>query len=112
MDSGAEPPEFPLHKGDDVTVATASDYILPPLTPAILEEYQKEQALKAQLEKGRRMDQFMKSKLGCFGIPSCLMLVMICLILAVVGGTIAAVLLYDSSEGVQPPSDAPTMIPS
>ena len=95
---------------DDGDTAVTTESILPPVTPAILEEYEKEQALKRKMETRKGMERLKNSKMGCFGIPSCLMLVMVFLVLAVIAGTIAAVLLYNESEGVQPPSDSPTVM--
>ncbi|KAL3913559.1 MAG: hypothetical protein SGILL_006439, partial [Bacillariaceae sp.] len=78
-------PEGTFDTGDGDDTAATTDSILPPVTPAILEEYQKEQALKEKVERRRGMDRIKNSKIGCCGIPSCLMLVMIGLVLAVVG---------------------------
>jgi hypothetical protein len=109
LDEG-KPQDSNFDSGDGDTVATES--ILPPVTSAILEEYQKENALKEQLAQRRRKARIRNSKLACCGIPSCLMLVMMGLIVAVVAGTIVAVLVYDPNDGVQPPSDPPSVAPS
>jgi hypothetical protein len=95
------------HTDNDDTV---DESILPPITPAILEEYQKEVELReaAAAAEGRLREH--KSPLHVCGIPSCLVLVLIVLIIAVIVGTIMAVLFYSTEEGVLPPSDAPSMV--
>ncbi|KAG7350461.1 hypothetical protein IV203_009821 [Nitzschia inconspicua] len=98
---------------DDTTTSTTTDNdtvdesILPPVTPAVLEEYQKDLALKAAAAaESRKMKR--NSLLQVCGIPSCLMLVLILLIIGVIVGTALSVVFYDPSDGVQPPSDAPS----
>jgi hypothetical protein len=95
--------------GDDQENDTADESTLPPVTPAIIEEYQKEVAMReTAAEAGRRRKR--RSLLDVCGVPSWLMCMLILLIIAVIVGTILGVVLYESERGIQPPSDAPSLM--
>jgi hypothetical protein len=92
--------------GDDKDNDTADESTLPPITPAILEEYQKEVAMReaAAMEGGRKERKF----LDVCGVPSWLTFMLIVLIIAVIIGTIVGVVFYEDERVILPPSDAPT----
>jgi GNAT superfamily N-acetyltransferase len=102
--------EVDVHGRPSISTVATVESILPPVTPAIEEEYRKELALKEAAESGADMNG--ARQLSVFGIPSCLMVICIGLVVAVIIGTVLAVIFYDPSGGVQPPSDAPSMMPS
>lgn len=123
-DNGGEHDDKPLKKihtvpaenhadadADDNTTTDTDESILPPVTEAVLVEYQKEVALKeAAAKEGRRKS--CKSLLQVCGIPSFLMLILILLIVLVILGTVLAVVFDSADSGIQPPFNAPSMMVS
>ena len=88
--------------------------ILPPLTLEVYNEYEKDERLKIEYQQAKSSQ--MKAKQlsvhgHCGGIPYCLWLPLIVLAIAVIVGTIVAVILYDPTGGIIPPSFAPTSSP-
>lgn len=92
--------------GDDENILS----ILPPLTPEVLEEYRRDQELAEEANaKAKLMSRTVHGQL-C-GIPFCMCIPFVLLIIAVLVGTVLAVITYDSSEKLQPPTSAPTVLP-
>ena len=80
--------------------------ILPPLTQKVYDEYRRDQELA---EEERQKAKLMSTRSGQLcGIPYCMCIPFVLLIIAVIIGTIFAVINYDPSQELQPPTFAPT----
>eukprot|EP00529_Nitzschia_sp_RCC80_P033581 CAMPEP_0113478012 /NCGR_PEP_ID=MMETSP0014_2-20120614/20514_1 /TAXON_ID=2857 /ORGANISM="Nitzschia sp." /LENGTH=209 /DNA_ID=CAMNT_0000371145 /DNA_START=118 /DNA_END=743 /DNA_ORIENTATION=+ /assembly_acc=CAM_ASM_000159 len=79
--------------------------ILPPLTPEVYEEYRRDQELA---EEARQKAKLMSMRtVHICGVPWCMCLPLLLLIIAVIIGTIFAIVNYNASDSLQPPSFAP-----
>lgn len=98
-------------KVEDAILTNSSTYesILPPVTPAILEEYQKELVLKEQA--AQELSTRRRPIFNHFGVPSFLVVVLVVLSATVFVVAILAFLYYDEEQGIKPPSDAPSSAP-
>mmetsp|Transcript_12343 Transcript_12343/g.29674 ORF Transcript_12343/g.29674 Transcript_12343/m.29674 type:complete len:219 (+) Transcript_12343:169-825(+) len=84
--------------------------ILPPLTPEVYEEYRRDQELA---EEARQKAKLMSMRtVHICGVPWCMCLPLLLLIIAVIIGTIFAIVNYNASDSLQPPSFAPTLEPT
>jgi hypothetical protein len=84
--------------------------ILPPLTPAVLEEYRRDQELEEEMKATTSRMTVLHGH--CGGIPYCMWLPLLALVVAVIIGAVLAVIFYDPDDSFNPPSDSPTITPS
>jgi hypothetical protein len=112
--AAAEAERQPEGEGDTVGLNDEGDddddddvpSILPPVTDAIREEYEREQTL---IREGAASKD--KHRHVC-GIPCMLMGALLVLVGLVIAGTVLAVIYYDPNSGIKPPSESPSAAPS